>query len=528
MKKNFLKLFCCLLALTILFCSCGPKSTNKDVDLSKEFGDYPLESDTTLTYWVELNGNVSATATNLAETPFAKELEKRTGVKVEYLHPAMGQTAEAFSLMLASGELPDIIEYNWSAIPGGASGAIDDEIVVELNPYMEKYAPNLTAFLKENADINNSVKTDAGQYYCFPFIRSDKSLLMSNGPVVRTDWLKDLGMEYPASVEEWEDMLTKFKDIKGATIPLTITKNDIGLLIRLCVATNSLYVDDGKIKYGPMEPEFKEALVTLNRWYEKGLLDKNFVSTDGTMQDSNMLNGKSGATFASGGSGIGRWLDTMGSNSSFDLTGVKYPGSTKEENTRFLPYADNYPGGGSATITTACKNIPLAVKYLDYGYSQDGTVLNNFGIEGESFVWENEYPKYTDLVTKNTEGLSMSQAMGKYMRSNYLGPFVQDKKYIEQYYAYPQQKEALNNWLLGFEESKANKLPKVSLTVEESSEYSVISTEIQKYLSTMISSYISGIESFDDFDKFISTLKNMKVDRMIEIYQNAYDRYQKR
>ena len=528
MKKRLLKLFCCLLSLTLLLCSCGNKGNEAGVDLSENFGDYPLDTETKLTYWVELNGNVSATAVNLGDTPFAKELEKRTGVSVEYLHPAMGQAAEAFSLMLASGELPDIIESNWAGMAGGASGAIGDEIIVELNPYMEKYAPNLTAFLKENSEIEKIIKTDDGQYYCFPFIRNDKHLLISKGPVIRADWLDDLGLKQPETVEEWEDMLVKFKDIKGATAPLTITKSDINLLIRLFSAIDGFYVDNGKVKYGPMEPEFKTALTTLNRWYKTGLLDKNYVSTDKTMQDANILKGQSGATFASGGSGIGRWLDTMKGEGEFDLVGIKYPGASKEKNTTLLPYEDSYPGSGSAAITTACKNIPLAVKYLDYAFSQEGTILNNFGVEGESFVYENEYPKYTEIITKNADGLSMSQAMGMYMRSNYLGPFVQQKEYIEQYYAYPQQKQALSNWLLGYEESAPYRMPKVSLTSEESEEFSVIFNEIQKYMGTMISSFITGVEPISNYDGFINNIKKMKIDRATEIKQNAYNRYQKR
>ena len=237
MKKRFGKLFCCLLALMMLLCSCGSKKNEADVNLSKEsletdskesletdskeFEDYPLETDSKLTYWVELAGNVSATASNLGDTAFAKELEKQTGVKVDYLHPASGQASEAFSLMLASREFPDIIEYNWSSVSGGPSGAINDEVIVDLTPYLEEYAPNLTAFLKENPEIDKAIKTADGKYYCFPLIKSDKSLLMTAGPIVRADWLNDLGIDTPVSVEEWEDMLTKFKEIKGATAPLT-------------------------------------------------------------------------------------------------------------------------------------------------------------------------------------------------------------------------------------------------------------------------------------------------------------------
>ncbi len=78
----------------------------------KEFS-YPMDTNETLTWWLQLNPNVSATSASLGDTPFAKELEKQTGVKIEYIHPAQGSENEAFNLLLASGELPDIIEKDW-------------------------------------------------------------------------------------------------------------------------------------------------------------------------------------------------------------------------------------------------------------------------------------------------------------------------------------------------------------------------------------------------------------------------------
>ena len=122
----------------------------------------------------------------------------------------------------------------------------------------------------------------------------------------------------------------------------------------------------------------------------------------------------------------------------------------------------------------------------------------------------------------------MAQAMAMYARGNMAGPYVQQKEYIEQYYAYPQQKEALINWTIGYEESKSHKMPKVTISVDEQSEYSVIYGEIKKYVTTMIASFITGTEPFSKYDEFIANLKQLKVDRAIEIQQNAYNSYQKR
>ena len=80
---------------------------------------------------------------------------------------------------------------------------------------------------------------------------------------------------------------------------------------------------------------------------------------------------------------------------------------------------------------------------FDFGYTDEGHMLNNFGIEGVSYTMENGEPVYTDEIMKNPEGLTMGQAMGKYMRSSYGGPFVQDERYLEQYYTCTEQKMPL-------------------------------------------------------------------------------------
>ena len=64
-----------------------------------------------ITYWCQLaDGIVSANFSNLGDTPFAKGLMEKTGITIEFLHPASGAGTEQFNLIVASGELPDIME----------------------------------------------------------------------------------------------------------------------------------------------------------------------------------------------------------------------------------------------------------------------------------------------------------------------------------------------------------------------------------------------------------------------------------
>lgn len=102
--------------------------------------------------------------------------------------------------------------------------------------------------------------------------------------------------------------------------------------------------------------------------------------------------------------------------------------------------------GVSVAISRNCKKPELAARFLDYGYTEEGHNLFNFGIEGVSYEWKDGYPTYPELITDNPDGLTMTESMNMYMQSGYSGMFVQDQRYIEQYYQRPQQKEAQKTW----------------------------------------------------------------------------------
>ena len=153
-------------------------------------------------------------------------------------------------------------------------------------------------------------------------------------------------------------------------------------------------------------------------------------------------------------------------------------------------------------------------------------MLNNFGIEGESYEMVDGQPKYTELVTNNPEKLSMAQALTMYVRATNEGPFVQDERYIEQYYQLDNQKEALERWSDNNHQKHA--LPQVTLTQEERSEYSKIMTDFTTFRDEAIVAFILGSKPISEFDSFVQECKDRRIDRAIEIYQTAYDRFMSR
>lgn len=533
MKRSKIKLLAAIAAVSILgsvLSGCATKKTSNTgtsgTTGTAATGDvaYPLKSNATLKYWLQLNGNVSDTSKSLNDTEFAKNLQEKTGVKIEFLHPASGQEKEQFNLLIASGELPDIVEWVWPSFPGGPEKAIKDGSILKLNDIIDKFAPNLKKYLNANKDIEKMMKTDSGSIYSFPFVRGDDLLLVFYGPILRNDWLKELSLEIPTTVEEWEKVLRAFKEKKGADAPFTINGIPGDFICGAFGVNTGYFMSNGKVKYGPLEPGYKAYIEKMNQWYKEGLIDKNFATIDGKGVQANMLNGKSGATLGYTGASLGTWMKAM-EGKPFELAAAPFPTKNKGETPIFAQKDWRVPGTGAA-ISAKSKNVELAARFLDYGYSKEGELLYNFGKEGVSYKMDGAYPRYTEEVTKNPNKLSIGQAVSKYARSTYSGPFVQRKEYIEQYLVLPQQQAAIKTWSKN--DAYKTMVPPITPTPEESAKLSKIDSDISTYVDEMRIKFIMGSEPLSNFDKFVDQVKKLNVEEAIKIREAAVERYNKR
>ncbi len=529
--KKFKKILSAALALTIVVgmaaCGDGDTSNKEKLNLGE---NYPLQTEERLSYWVALNTALTATVTEFKETELAKELEKRTGVGIDYIHPALGQEQEQFNLLVASGQMPDMVYSNWFEFPGGPDKAINDNYIISLEDYTKDYAPNLSKYLNEHENVNKMVKSDSGHYYIFPTITNDPLLMVTAGPIIRKDLLESLNIPSPVTYDDWYNMLVKFKEA-GIEIPYAAqgaNKWEIYQTLGILGAEGEFFVDNGTIKYGPMEPEFKETLMMLNKWYNEGLIDRNFTTSDSKIREANILSGKVGVAYGSGGGGLGKWVGALPADSSIKLESVPYPVKNATDAGPKFVYAGSEFNNNGTAVTTACKYPELAVKYLDYMYGEDGHMLMNFGVEGKSYNMVDGKPVYTDLILNNPDGLAVNQAMAQWMMSYNVKSMIQDVGYITQYYALDVQKEALNNWSKGFSETQKYAFPKLLCTEEEANEMSEIMNNVETYMTTMVLKYITGAESFDNYDAFIEQMKKFNIEKAISYYQSAYERYEQR
>ncbi|MDR0450126.1 MAG: extracellular solute-binding protein [Treponema sp.] len=528
--------FLLILPLLILAAGCGGKSGGSPAGSSDTGGPitYPVKTNVTISWWQDLNNNVSPNFTNLGDSPFGKGLQERTGIKIKFQHPPSGGANEQFNLLVADGNLPDIIERNWlNEYPGGPEKAINDGVIIKLNDVIEKYAPNLNAYLKSHPEIDKMVKTDNGSYYCFPFIRGDPGLLVSRGLIIRQDWLDELGLPVPETIEEWHTVLTAFKNKKGSRAPFTFEYTTSGLndVLGFALAYDAPRIffvgEDGKIRFGAVENSRRDYLAAMAQWYKEGLIDPDLASLQLQQVSAKMTGGQSGAAMGWLGSRLGVWVNAaIATNPDYKLTAAPFPVLRKGDKPRMssteLPYALN----GSAAISGSCKNVEIAARLLDWAYSPEGHMFYNFGIEGESYNMTDGYPVYTDVILKNPKGWPVAQGLAAYVRSVYNGPFVQDIRYVEQYMILPAQKEGYKTWAI--EGALKYVLPTITPTPEESREFARIMNEINTYRDEMELKFILGTESLSGWDNYVNTIRRMGLDRAQAIQEAAMIRYNAR
>ena len=525
MKKVWKKsvLACLLAGVMVLSTAChgGKKNEVKtDIDLSS----YPIKTDVSLSYFLPLRNTLAGKAENFSETPFAQQWQEKTGVKMEYMHSAVGQEMEMLSLLVASDELPDIIQSIWISYSGGVASALDDNVIIDIGQYKE-YAPAYFKKLADNKEWDKASKTDDGRYYGFQAIEGDSALRSTAGPILRADWLQELGLEVPETIDEWEAVLTAFRDKKGAKAPLSSVFTNASFY-HMFETPGSLYIDGNEYKHGAFEAEYKRALTTLNDWFKKGLLDKNIVSVDAKTLDSQILTNQTGAFVDSGGN-MGRYLQAA-ANESFDLVAAKYP--TYENGAKSTAAIPNVAVSGkfATAISGQCKYPQLAAKVLDYLYTEEGELFANFGIEGETYTMKDGKPTYTDLITNNSKGLSMKEALGWYVYAGTKGPYECSKEYIYQFYGLPQQQQCLDVWQENFSEREKHSSVPVTLSVDDAQEAADILAELNTHISSMKAKFITGVEPIENFDSYVEKAKDMGLDRLLEIYTDALKRYNNR
>ena len=456
-----------------------------------------------------------------------QEAAKRTNVSLKgTISLSNSNEEEAFNLMMSSGNLADIIGYvDASSLEKlGRDGGM-----IPLNDLIKEHAPNIQKVLDEDARFRQTAYSLDGNIYQIP---KNQELKAAEFWWIRQDWLDKLNLKAPTTVDELHDVLYAFRneDPNGNGL-----KDEIPLFDRagwkqpdeylyLWDTSLEFYPRDGKMKYEPLEENFKTGVSNMIKWYQEGLIDPEIFTRGASSRDTLLGGDLGGCTHD--------WVSTANYNSTlqetipgFQMVAIAPPA---DQNGVVKERVSRYPGVGWG-ISSQCKDPVTVIKFMDYFFTEEGSDLMNWGIEGDTFTRDADGSKhFTDTVLQ-----SELTPIG-YLRSigaQYRIGMCQDGDY--EYATMKEDGIEANKLYNGHDEWFDDSLPpyldgKMALkyTSDDETEYKNIMASIKPYVDEKFQSWILGVNDFDsEYDTFIKELKARGIDRALEINQKEYDTF---
>ncbi len=487
---------------------------------------YPVsDGSATLTYWYAYPPFVPNFLDDVSNKEIYQAINKAVGVNIKVVGYSLVNANEQFQLMVASGDYTDIIYSFGSNYSGSIEGAVEDEIITDLAPYLEEYAPDYTNYILTDEEVNLAVHTDAGYVPAFASI-GNENVSVNGGQIIRTDFLDAVGKDMPTTYDELEDALTAFKD--ELNIPSPYWSNPAGYVVEMTAGYGvypGFYVEDGQVKYGFYEKGYFDYLTMMNRWYENGLLYADFAAQQNQLQfpDSSLVTNNQVGVWFNSLNEMTSYTPETATDPNFAITGMPILTKEKGETTHFCTAFSRVSVNSGNFISTNCKDLELAMAWCNYWYTDEGTLLANYGIEGESYEMVDGKPQFTDLVTNNPD-MAFDIAISVYCEFNGGGYYVLNEKTDSNYSEV--QLQARKNWLENSD--GANVYPSyAALNAEESAVYGAKIGDVDTYVEEMTLKYITGAEPLTDesFQTYQATLDGFGMQDCIRVYQSAYDRY---
>ena len=520
MKKFISLLLTSALLLSAAACGTGDQQTNGvAVDPNSPY----IASEDPLTLSIHLHWQGGKTYDE--DSPIFKKATEYTNISLENRAPeASSNSSEAYDLMVASGEFPDIVAFvdRNRFMEDGMAGAY-----VPLDDLIEQYAPNIKAFFEKYPDAKKAATAPDGHIYGISNY-PDQDVKVGMAWFLRLDWVEKLGLEIPQTKDELHDVLKAFaeQDPNGNgqkdEVPFYSRGKSPSGLLPLWGAQENFYVDNGVVKYGPVQPEFKEAMKEIQQWYIEGLIDKELFSRDANVRDVLMNNDLGGCT-----------SDWISSTSAYnDLLKDKIPGfdfspiepPATEDGRRLFYFSRDIVSEFGWGISQTNKYPVETIKYFDFWFSPEGSRLMNFGIEGEDYTIVDGQPTYTEQALNSGVPLlsymegrgALCQGVGFPMSFEYERQAMSEsgRAGIELY----QSKNYIGT----------SNLPPLNYKDDEQERLNQIKGDITTYFYEVYQKWTMGDGNIDaEWDGFVDQINKLGLNEALEIQQAAYERFVK-
>ncbi len=479
------------------------------------------------------NSVLQLAKSDFSQNVFWQWVTEVTGVGINWNILSGDTFAEQFNLMLVSEEYPDIATAQPAQVSASPDQAYEDGILVDLNEYVD-LIPNYRAILDTAVGGYKGHLTDGGHLLGFYQLR-DRVQPSFLGYYIRQDWLNDLGLEIPTTIDELTSVLTAFRDNK--TNGLGPMSYDVGGLppgnwfARAygvnAQSTNGFMVQrDGTVYCTATEDGFRDMLEQLSSWYADRLIDQDFAGRTGWNYLNDMIdNNEVGVYYSMFRFGGSYFRDVMGlCQDDEDFFAVKLPNPTLEKGGKNMigdiAKIQSALGMYGALIFADSENVEAAVQMLDLVYSEEGVLHSNWGWEGVHFEYNEEgKPQYLPWMKDPDQGTNRALYLIHSRPKMDLMDAIEDGL----------DELALDYYDIWNDVGEWN-LPALTFTTEEGEEVSSIQNDIATYVQEFSIKAIVGQQELNDqtWAEYLSALENMGVETMTSVYQSAFDRFMTR
>lgn len=324
--------------------------------------------------------------------------EERTGIHVDYIS-GPEEAADVYSEVdqrVISGDLPDAVMTKLAQTNVyGPQGVFAD-----LAPYIEKYAPNLQKYIDDNPDYKALVTDADGHIYGL----CKETPIFADLIGYRVDHFKAAGIDPDSivTVDDFTKALETLKAYYGKDNPnyYPLTGRDTAIRFAAwfgaasnisSTESNGIYINghykDGSIDI--MSDGAYKMVETMKKWYDEGLIQPEWVA--GTFSEADweaaMLNGN-GSIFYDYYNRAEWFMENGGPDNDPNyqmgvLNFIKDDNGNPQKMTVSMKYNDECVTAVNANCSE--DKIKTILTFIDYFYSEEGEILANYGVEGESF-----------------------------------------------------------------------------------------------------------------------------------------------
>lgn len=465
-----------------------------------------------------------------------QEYENKTGIKVEWQNVSSSAIGEKVKLALASQDLPDAFMKAGISNPDQMSFGSQGMFLNLNQGLMEKYGPNIKKFIDAHPDVKKSQTFDNGAIYSLPAGIESDSVRLARKFFINTQWLKAVGKEMPKTTDELYDVFKAFKEKdpngngKADEIPFTsdalknimdVLKGAWGLGNRGLIQTN-LDMDEstGKMRFIPTSTQYRDFIDYLRKLYSEGLIDKEIFTMKSALFSAKSIEGIVGAC-------VGPNTANIGANHVSEFQGLTTALKGPKGDQLWSPLRPYTNGTGAFLITSANKYPEATMRWVDYFYSDEGTLFYHFGIEGKTYkkTADGKYDWSDDIYKGVSPTTTFDSVVGKL--SPYVGgsnPAIIKEPYYGGREIEPVSSKASAN-MMPFAPKEV--WPDFTYTQKENERLVVVQTDINGYVSKMQGEFISSKTPLSQWDSYVEQIKKMGLDELMQIHQAAYERYKK-